>query len=605
MDLRDQIKSRLSITEVAGIYVDLKPAGKNLKALCPFHTEKTPSFFVMPDKNTFSCFGCNKFGDIFTLVQEMENLSFPEALNFLIEKFNIPVDKTNRQNSIPTDVYTHINEIALKYFKDNLSDSPEGKQAMNYLRQRGITDDTIRLFSMGYAENRWDGLSNHLRRQSCDMAKAVELGLVIRNPQKNSVYDRFRGRIIFPIYSESGALIAFGGRTIFDDPNKYLNSPDTPLYKKSNHLYGFNRAKDTIREKKSVVLVEGYFDMVSLYQNGVKNAVASLGTALTEQQIYLLKRFCDTIYIYYDSDKAGVAATVRAIEKMFEQNINPNIIAASDAKDPDDFIRQKGLKAFLQMLENANDGFRFLLANIAHKYDLKIPERKNQAVDSLMGFIDKFSEPIIKDEYIRMAADFFQVDEKNLKLKLKFKDKPPATAITSESDAGVKGLDITPAERIFLESIVAMPELIEQLGEGLDSELLTLLSGRNIIRLLLSNYNPRVKKIEDYGKITAELNAPERVELRNIFNSSERIDKDKKHLAKNIEASVDTFVNMLNLHRFKLINQRIKIAERENNMKEVLRLMAEKNKHIKNKFNFNIDMDVNKHTGGTVERSQQ
>lgn len=605
MDVRDQIKSRLSITEVAGLYVDLKPAGKNLKALCPFHTEKTPSFFVMPDKNTFTCFGCSKFGDIFTLVQEMENLSFPEAMNFLTEKFNIPVDKTNRQKSIPTDVYTRINEIALKYFKDNFSDSPEGKQAMNYLRQRGINEDTIRLFSLGYAENRWDGLSNHLKRQSCDMTKAVELGLVIRNPQKNSVYDRFRGRIIFPIYSESGALIAFGGRTIFDDPSKYLNSPDTPLYKKSNHLYGFNHAKDMIREKKSVVLVEGYFDMVSLYQNGVKNVVASLGTALTEQQIYLLKRFCDTIYIYYDSDKAGIAAAVRAIEKMFEQNINPYIITAADAKDPDDLIRQKGLKAFLQLLEQSDDGFKFLLTNIAQKYDLKVPERKNQAVERLMVFIDKFSEPIIKDEYTRMAADFFQVDEKNLKLKLKFKDKPTSAALTGEGDAAVRGLDITPAERIFLESIVAMPELIEHLDGVLDSELLSLLAGRNIIRLLLGNYNPRAKQIEDYGKIGTELNAPERVELRNIFNSSERIEKDKKHLEQNIEASVSTFADMLNRQKFKQIDQRIKIAERENNMPEALRLMAEKSKHIKNKFNLNIEMNANKYTGGTVERPQQ
>ncbi|MCX6582118.1 MAG: DNA primase [Candidatus Aminicenantes bacterium] len=603
MDVRDQIKSRLSITEVAGLYVDLKPAGKNLKALCPFHTEKTPSFFVMPDKNSFTCYGCNKFGDIFTLVQEMENLSFPEAMNFLSEKFNIPVDKTNRQKSIPTDVYTGINEIALKYFNDNLSDSPEGKQAMNYLRQRGISADTIRIFSLGYAENRWDGLSNHLRRQSCDMAKAVELGLVIRNPQKNSVYDRFRGRIIFPIYSESGALIAFGGRTIFDDPSKYLNSPDTPLYKKSNHLYGFNHAKDMIREKKSVVLVEGYFDMVSLYQNGAQNVVASLGTALTEQQIYLLKRFCDAIYIYYDSDKAGIAAAVRAIEKMFEQNINPYIIAAADAKDPDDLIRQKGLKAFLQLLEQADDGFKFLLSNIARKYDLKIPERKNQAVESLMGFIDKFGEPIIKDEYIRMAADYFQVDEKNLKLKLKFKDKPASAALTGEGDAGAGGLDITPAERIFLESIVAMPELIEQLDGVLDSELLSLLAGRNIIRLLLGHYNPHDKQIEDYGKIGSELNAPERVELRNIFNSSERIVKDKEHLGKNIEASVSTFADMLNRRKFKQLDQRIKIAERENNMPEALRLMTEKNKHIKNKFN--IDMNANKNTGGAVERPQQ
>ncbi len=410
MDVSEQIKSRLSIIEVAGLYVDLKPAGKNLKALCPFHTEKTPSFYVMPDKNSFSCYGCHKFGDIFTLVQEMENLNFPGAMNFLIEKFNIPVTRTGRQKNMPTDVYAGVMEIALKYFKDNFNGSPEGKQALNYLRQRNITPETMHTFSLGYAENKWDGLTNHLRRRDCDLEKAVELGLLIRHTTKNSLYDRFRGRIIFPIFSESGALIAFGGRTIFDDPSKYLNSPDTPLYKKSNHLYGFNQAKEFIREKKSAVLVEGYFDMVSLYQNGVKNAVASLGTALTEQQIYLLKRFSESIFIYYDSDKAGIEATMRAIEKMFEQNINPRIIAVSDAKDPDELIRQKGLKAFVQFQAQANDGFKFLLAKFAQDYDLKIPERKNQAIERLMTFIEKFNEPIIQDEYIRAAADFFQVD---------------------------------------------------------------------------------------------------------------------------------------------------------------------------------------------------
>ncbi|MDQ1351119.1 MAG: primase, partial [Acidobacteriota bacterium] len=203
----------------------------------------------------------------------------------------------------------------------------------------------------------------------------------------------------------------------------------------------------------------------------------------------------------------------------------------------------------------------------------------------------------------RMAADFFQVDEKNLKLK--FKDKPVANTLNGESDAAARGLDITPAERIFLESIVAMPELIEHLGGGLDNELLSLLPGKNIIRLLLSHYNPRAKQIEDYGKISAELNASERVELRNIFNSSEHVEKDKKQLERNIETSVDTFINMLNMQRFKQINQRIKIAERENNMPEALRLMAEKSKHIKSKYNFSIDMTANKYTGGAVERPQQ
>lgn len=594
MDVREQIKSRLSITDVAGLYMDLKPAGKNLKALCPFHTEKNPSFIVWPETGTFRCFSCNKGGDIFTLVQEMENLSFPEAMNFLIEKFHIPVEKTGQRKKVPTDVYTRINEIALKYFKDNLYDTPEGKKALDYLRQRGISEDTIRLFSLGYAENKWDGLANHLRRQNCDMTKVVELGLLIRNPEKKSIYDRFRGRIIFPIFSEFGGLIAFGGRTIFDDTNKYLNSPDTPLYKKSFHLYGFNHAKNFIRENKHSILVEGYFDMVVLYQSGVKNAVASLGTALTENQIHLLKRFSETIYIFYDSDNAGVTAAVRGIEKMFEQNINPCIVATADAKDPDDFIRQKGLKAFTQLLDQATDGFKFLITNISQKYDLKIPEKKSQAIERMMSFIWKFKDSIIRDEYIRMAADFFQVDEKNLKLK----DQRQAGAVSGEADHSQKRLDITPAERIFLQSILAMPELVDRLKGVFESEtgLLSVLASRNIIRLLLDQINPETKNIEDYVAINEKLDEAERVEFWNIYNSCHRIEKDKTILEKKMEDSVSAFVEILNKQKFKQINQRIKIAERENNTEEVLKLLKEKSRHLKDRFNVKMN-----NTGGVVE----
>ncbi len=570
--------------ETAALYVELKPAGKYYKALCPFHTEKTPSFFVNPEKDTFTCYGCNKFGDIFTLVQEIENISFPEAMNFLIEKFNVPVEKIDHHKTTDTDVYASINEIALKYFKDNLYDSPEGKEAFQYLKQRGIGQETIQLFSLGYAENKWDGLYNYLKEKSCDMTKAEELGLVIQNPQKNSIYDRFRGRIIFPIFSESGALIAFGGRTIFNDSNKYLNSPDTPLYKKSNHLYGFNQAKHAIREHKYSILVEGYFDVVSLYQNGVKNTVASLGTALTENQIYLLKRFSSTIYVYYDSDKAGIAAAIRAIEKMFEQNINPNIITDADAKDPDDFIRKKGLKAFNQLVDHSTDGFRFLIDQIAQEYDLKIPEKKNQAIEKIMNFVDKFNEPIIKDEYIRMVADFFRVDEKNIKSKRK-------TDLSSEKS--IKGLVITPAERIFLQSILAMPELIDKFKGVLSDKVLSALVSRNIIRLLLQNYNPHTKEIDDYGKILEQLSEPERVEIMNIFNTSKNIKKEKTVLDQEAESSVSKLIDIFNKQEFRRIDQRIKIAERENNIEEVLRLMNEKNKYIKKKYN--------KNRGGTVE----
>ena len=590
MDAKDQIKRRVSITDVAALYVDLKPAGKNLKALCPFHTEKTPSFFVMPEKDTFSCYGCNKFGDIFTLVQEMENISFSEAMNFLIEKFHVPVDKSDHRKSEPTDIYAQINTIAAKYFKDNLYDSPEGKKAMTYLKQRGIGEDTIRLFSLGYAEDKWDGLYNHLRRKSCDLNKAEELGLLIRNPQKNSIYDRFRGRIMFPIFSESGALIAFGGRTIFDEPNKYLNSPDTPLYKKSKHLYGFNFTKTEIREKKAAILVEGYFDMVSLYQNGVKNAVASLGTALTENQVYLLKRFADSIYIYYDSDKAGIAAAVRGIEKMFEQNINPRVIVSPDVKDPDDFIRQSGLKAFLQLLDQSSDGFKFLLDNVARKYNQQIPEQKSRAVESMMGFVGKFSDPIVRDEYIRMTSVYFNVDEKMLKLKNDGKSP-------NVQDKLVKTLVITPAERIFLQSIFSLPQLIGEVKGLFDDKLLAVLPSRNIIRLLIQNYDSTTKSIVNIDKIAGKLSDPERAEFRSIYESvgNKKGDIDKLELERKVEASVLKFIDIRNKQETRRIDRQIKIAERENNISEVLRLMNEKNRFIKRKYNKSMD------TGGAVE----
>jgi len=590
MDVKDQIKRRVSITDVAALYVDLKPAGKYLKALCPFHTEKTTSFFVMPEKDSYSCYGCNKFGDIFSMVMEMENIGFPEAMNFLIDRFHVQVEKSARGKNTSTDVYTRINEIAAKYFNDNLYDGREGKSALNYLKQRGIGEETIRLFSLGYAENKWDGLYNFFQRNSCDIRKATELGLLIRNPQKNSVYDRFRGRIIFPIFSESGALVAFGGRTIFDDPNKYLNSPDTPLYKKSKHLYGFNVAKKDIREKKSSILVEGYFDMVSLYQNGVKNAVASLGTALTENQIYLLKRFSDVIYIYYDSDKAGVAAAVRGIEKMFEQNINPRIVSSTEAKDPDDLIRQKGLKTFLELLDQSPGGFKFLLDNVARKYDLRVPEQKKQAVDRMMSFVHKFNDPIVRGEYIRMTADFFKIDEKLLKLTNKDRKNDGA-------GEPAKGLNITPAERIFLQSVFTLPELIDEVKELFDEKLLSVLSSRNIIRLLMKNYNPGTRAIDDITRISEQLTDAERVEFRNIFESrgNGKNSIDRTDLEQKVETAVLKFVDLKNKQETRRIDRQIKIAERENNISEVLKLMREKNQYIKNKYSKAAN------TGGAVE----
>jgi DNA primase len=582
MDAKEQIKRSVSITEVVSLYVDLKPAGKYLKALCPFHTEKTPSFFVMPDKDTFSCYGCNKFGDIFTFVQEIENLNFSEAMNFLIDKFNVPVERDKTRKDFKKDVYAKINQTAMKYFRDNLLDSPGGKKALEYLEKRGISRDTIELFSLGYAQNQWDGLYGYLRKHSGDIGKAIELGLLIKS-QNHRIYDRFRGRIIFPIFPESDphTPIAFGGRTIFDDPGKYLNSPDTPLYKKSKHLYGFHLSKKSIRETKYAVLVEGYFDVVSLYQYGIENVVASLGTALTENQVYLLKRFSDKVYIFYDSDKAGIDATLRGIEKMFEQNMNPGIIVLTntDAKDPDDFIKQHGVKAFHQLLENAADGFKFLIRHMTRMYDMRVPERKNDAVRGIMNVVEKISEPIVRNEYIRMVADFLGIDEILLKSRKK------TAAAGNGLQASRKRLGITVAESIFLKYILAMPELIGEVRELLTNELMSVLVSKNIIRLLLEHYNEEKKEIRDLTKITGELSESEREEFREVFEQSKTIEKDRDQLEEEIESCILKFQDLFNEREMRRINQEIKIAARDNNFEMAKKLALKKTEYKKSQYN--------------------
>lgn len=578
MDLKEQIKSKVTITDVVGLYVNLKPAGKYLKALCPFHTEKTPSFYVSPEKESFSCYGCNKFGDMFTFIQQIENIGFFESCNFLIDKFNIPVDRKQFKDNSKKDHYVKINEIALKYFRSTLEESEEGKGAREYIRKRGITHKTEEMFNLGYAENKWDGLYNYLRKESCNIEKAIELGLLVKG-SNNRIYDRFRGRIIFPIHSESGVPIAFGGRTIFDDPSKYLNSPDTPLYKKSNHLYGFYQSKKAIREKKSVILVEGYFDAVSLFQNGVENIVASLGTALTDNQIYLLKRFSEHIYIFYDSDRAGVDAAVRGIEKMFEQNINPGIIMQQDVKDPDDFIREKGLKAFNQLVENSVDGFKFLLHQLSEKHDLQIPEQKNDAIRDMMGYLDKLGEPIIRDEYLRMAADFFQVDE------LRLRDRNSKNSRSSVTGGNNKRLEITPAERILLESLLAMPSFIGEVKPLISRELLSVLSSGNIIRLLMEQTGGGTWNTDDLNRVSERMSPSERAEFFDVCEKARAIDPDSNTISERIESSILTLQDILNKRDSRKIGQDIKRAQRENDNERIMQLIKEKNEYIKMKYN--------------------
>jgi DNA primase len=569
MDSKDQIKEHISIVDVASLYVSLKPAGKNFKALCPFHTEKTPSFFVMPDKNSFTCFGCHRFGDIFTMVQEMENISFVEAMHFLADKFNIPLEK-NRFQSVKKDDYLQLNELALDFFKESLFSGGEGKEARAYLKNRGLKQDTIELFSLGYAPNSWDGLSGRLRQKRAALGKAVELGLLVKN-EKNRTYDRFRGRIIFPIFSETGSILAFGGRTLFDDAAKYLNSPDSPIYKKGSHLFGFHLSKNFMKEEKAGLLVEGYLDMISLFQAGFRHAAASLGTALTDKQIHLLKRFCGQIHLFYDRDAAGEAATIRNIEKMFEQNVNPRIVVIEGAKDPDEFIRTKGAPALREALLKTEDGFNFFLNKAAREFNLSEPDGKRKGLEMVLAGIGKIGDPIVREEYVQRAASFFKVRADLIKLEI-----PAAPGAESAAP-----LEISLMEEKILEALLRVPEVIPEIREFFSDELLAMLSSRNIIRQLFACYEKHGEF--RFSEVGQRLNAAEKARLNDVFAKKTQSMKERSEVERDIITGISNFQKKMVLNQTKLLNQEIAAAERERDFDKVKRLMEQKCSLIKSR----------------------
>ena len=351
MDVIDQIKNTASIVDVASQYTTLRRRGKKHLGLCPFHSEKTPSFTVDEDKQLFHCFGCNIGGDLFTLVMEKENLSFPEALRFLAEKYNIVLPEKRKfspQLAKLEEKLTKISEDSLAFFRKNLFNTKEGENAQEYLRKREISEELIQKLKIGYALNSWDALLSFFQRKDISPSLLEKAGLVLRRAKKEGHYDRFRGRIIFPIFTPTGKVVAFGGRTIIDQDPKYLNSPDTPIYTKGKLLYGWNFTKDAVREQREIILVEGYTDLLALLQAGIPNVAASLGTSLTSEQVMQASRFESRVIVSYDADAAGIKASLRAISLCFEQGVEIRVLTLPKGYDPDSFIRKYGPKDFLK-----------------------------------------------------------------------------------------------------------------------------------------------------------------------------------------------------------------------------------------------------------------
>lgn len=420
------MKQQADIVRVVGEYVRLKKTGKDFSGLCPFHQEKTPSFTVSPIKQIFYCFGCGKGGDVFNFVMDVEKSAFPEAVRTVAEKCGIAIPRPRerspeeRQENQQRSALVEMHREAQAFFTKQISGTLEGKAARAYLEDRGLDNKTIDRFGIGYAPSDGDALLRFLKQKYQDKL-LVESGLISRGEQGGRMFDRFRRRITFPIANDSGKIVAFGARALGDDQPKYLNSPETPIYSKSNVLYHMDRAKEALRRSDFAVLVEGYMDAIAVARAGISNVVASCGTSLAEPQIKLLSRFTKRVIINYDPDNAGQLAAERSVSLLLEQDFEVRVLAlppVGDKKaDPDLFIRERGVEEYTKLLKDSPPYVDYLIAR-ARKMDLTTGEGKRRAVNFLLPYVQKIPNTILRSEWATRIAQQLHLDEPVLRAAL-------------------------------------------------------------------------------------------------------------------------------------------------------------------------------------------
>lgn len=401
-----KVREANDITDVIAEYIHLKRAGANYKALCPFHNEKTPSFMVSPSKQIFNCFGCGEGGDVLGFVMKHSNLGFVEAVELLAERVGIYLEKNMSQDNYEEikntrNVLYELNKDAAKYFHNNLM---QNEEALNYISNRGIDSGTIRGFGLGYSNDEWQSLYNYLKSRGHQEAEMEELGLIIKKKSNNGYYDRFRNRIMYPIIDVKGKVIGFGGRVLDNSQPKYLNSPDSSIFSKGNNLYGLNKTKKYTRSS-SVILVEGYMDVISLFNHGIKGSAASLGTAFTTHQAKLLKRYSNEYYICYDSDDAGLRAADKALDIFKGMDIKAKVIVLPEGKDPDDYILENGMDAFQARIKAGLDYMDFKIHLYKQKYDLSSTEGSINFTKEISNLLKGINSAIEIDAYINNISE--------------------------------------------------------------------------------------------------------------------------------------------------------------------------------------------------------
>ncbi|MBP1654373.1 MAG: primase [Bacteroidetes bacterium] len=418
----EEVRSASDIVDVISAYVSLKKRGKSYVGRCPFHQEKTPSFTVSPEKQVYHCFGCGAGGNVFGFVMQFEKVTFVEAVRSLAERAGIVIP-TGRPDDPGAGEYEALYAAVRSagvHFHENLVQTVEGRLGLEYLKHRGLVDETIRKFGLGYSLNGWDGLVKLAQKQGLDLEVLDRAGLLIRRDDGTGYYDRFRGRIMIPIFLPSGRTIAFGARKLReDDPlGKYINSPETPIYSKSAVLYGLSHTKESIRERSFAVLVEGYLDLLSLFQAGVQNVVASSGTALTPDQVRLIGRYTRSVTIVYDADSAGSKAAMRGVDIVLEGGLDVNVVELPGGEDPDSYVRKEGGPAFEEMLQRSTSFLEFKAALFEREGLFRTPEGKTRAVRSIVETVARIGDELKRAFFIKRLAERFGLYESLLQREL-------------------------------------------------------------------------------------------------------------------------------------------------------------------------------------------
>ncbi len=422
----DEVRAAADIVRVVSEYVTLRKAGVNMVGLCPFHQERTPSFSVHPGKQVFYCHGCHAGGDVFKFVMMIDSLTFPEALRRVAEKVGValkeqPGDETYDARSKERNEVLKIHEIAAKYFAAQLGATAEGRAARGYLVDRGLTDETITRFRLGYAPAYGQGLTRHLREYGFEGDPVEKSGLVsvAAEPEGKRYFDRFRGRVIFPISNESGKVVAFGGRALGDEPPKYLNSPETAIYTKSRILYNLDRAGTAIRKSGEAVLVEGYMDAIGVASAGVENVVASCGTSLTEAQVRMLGRFARRVIVNYDPDAAGVAATEKSLELLLEEGFEVRVLSLPGGLDPDEFVRRHGPEDYDKRRAAAPGYIEYLADRAAAQHDLSKPEGRVAAANTVLPYLARLPDGLLRSQMAHNLALRLRIEAKSVQDELR------------------------------------------------------------------------------------------------------------------------------------------------------------------------------------------